>query len=188
MAGDYPMQKKSWFMIVSASLLLAVPIAYSQSGTGLPITPEDATKLSPTQTEINAKRFVTEMEGALKQITGLQEGARKEKDLLRLDCINEKLIEYNKLMEIIDPAKKNLALALKANNNNERIHEYTKISISHERAMQLAREAETCNGEALTYSGDTVVEVDIDGEIPDPTEPGFGDLPIDHPTDLSPIQ
>ena len=182
------MPKKSWIAIVSASLLLAVPIAYSQSGTGSPLTPEDATKLSSTQTEANAKRFLSEMEGALKQITALQEGARKEKDLVRLDCINEKIIEYRKLMEIVEPAGKGLTQAIKDNNNNERIHEYTKISISHERAMQLAREAETCNGEALTYSGDTVVEVSVDGDVPDPTEPGFGDLPIDHPTDLSPIQ
>jgi hypothetical protein len=182
------MPKKSWTVIVSASLLLAIPIAYSQSGTGSPLTPEDATKLSPTQTETNAKRFLSEMEGALKQITALQEGARKEKDLVRLDCINEKIVEYRKLIEIVEPAEKSLKQALNDNNNNERIHEYTKISISHERAMQLAREAETCNGESLTYSGDTIVEVDINGDIPDPTEPGFGDLPIDHPTDLSPIQ
>jgi hypothetical protein len=182
------MPKKSWLAVISASLLLVIPIAYSQSGTNLPLVPEDATKLSPTQTEANTIRFLSEMEGALTQITALQESARKEKDLVRLDCINEKIIEYRKLMEIVEPANKGLKQALKDNNNNERIHEYTKISISHERAMQLAREAETCNGEALTYSGDTIVEVDIDGEIPDPTEPGFGDLPIDLPTDLSPIQ
>lgn len=177
---------KTWLAAVGASLLLAIPIAYSQAGP--PAQPEDATKLSPAQASANAKRYITEMEASLKQVTGLQEAARKEKDLVRLDCINEKIIEFRKLMEIVEPASKGLEQAIKDNNSSERIHEYTKISISHERALQLTREAETCNGEALTYSGDTIVEVTIDGDIPDPTEPGFGDLPVDDPSDFSPIQ
>jgi hypothetical protein len=179
--------KKSWYAALIASVLVAAPIAYSQSG-GLPDSPIDATKLSPAETTAKAKQFVSEMSATLKQIEGLQEVARKEKDLVRLDCINEKLVEYRKLLEVTGPADKNLKEAIKDNDNSGRIYNYTTISIAHERAMELAREAETCDGEVLTYAGDTIVEVEIDGEIPDPTEPGFGDHPVDDPADFTPTQ
>jgi hypothetical protein len=183
-AGKLMPIQKSWFAALAASVLIAAPLAYSQSGNA----PVDATKLTPTETASRAKQFVSEMEATLKQIEGLQEVARKEKDLVRLDCINEKLVEYRKLLEVTAPADKNLKLAIKDNDNSGRIYNYTTISIAHERAMELSREAETCDGEVLTYAGDTVVEVEIDGEIPDPTEPGFGDHPIDVPTDFTPTQ
>jgi hypothetical protein len=130
----------------------------------------------------------SEMERALAQMEALQSQARKDKDLLRLSCINEKIVETRGLFPIVTAGLTALEQAVRDTDNSRGLHEYTKISLAHDRTVELSRQSETCAGETLTYSGDTIVDVTIEPGVPDPTEPGFGELPIDVPTDFSPLQ
>lgn len=182
-------QWKNSLLGVGAALLMA-PLAYSQTSPpqGPPPAIEDGSRLSGAEQIAKSKKRKDEILAAIKQMEGLQEAAKKEKDLVRLDCINVKISEARDLVEIVNPALPALEQAVNDNDGSKRLREYTKISLAHERTLQLARESETCAGEVLTYSGDTVTEVEIDGEVPDPTEPGFGELPVDRPTDFSPLQ
>lgn len=189
-----PTRKHLGLFLAGAFLLLAIPLAYSQSGVGGGETEEDATKLSGEEQLAKSKKRYEAMEQALKQIEGLQEVARREKAVLRLDCISQKLTEVRELFKIVRPGLENLEQAVKDGNASGRLHEYTKISIAHERTMELVRQAETCAGEEVTYAGDTIVECTTDDGTPcedigpDPTDPGFGEPSLDRPTDFSPMQ
>jgi hypothetical protein len=174
---------------VGVVLLMAAPIAYSQN---LPKGPspvvEDGSRLSGAEQITKSKKRKAAIDDYLKQMEILQEQAKKAKDLVRIDCINSKISETRDLLALVTPAMSILEQAVKDDDSSKRLREYTKISLSHDRTEQLLNEAKTCAGETVTYAGETITEVEIDGEIPDPTEPGLGELPVDRPTDFSPLQ
>jgi hypothetical protein len=177
------------FLLAGLGLVLAIPVAYSQTGDpGALPKGEDASKLSNPERLARGRTRFSEMEQALKQMEASQEQARQDKDLLRLSCINEKLTETRGLFTVVTAALTALEQAVKDADESRGLQQYTKVSLAHDRTVELSRQAETCAGETLTYSGDTIVDVTIEPGVPDPTEPGFGELPIDQPTDFSPLQ
>jgi hypothetical protein len=111
----------------------------------------------------------------------LQEVARKEKDVIKLNCVNDKLLQLKQLMNIADQARTNLEEAIARKDEEARYHEFGRITIASQQAQVLGSEAENCVGEDLTFLGPTQVIVD-EPELPDdPTVPVGPDFPIVEP-------
>ena len=133
--------------------------------------------LSPQEMRAEAERLIQEMQAVLTRVVETQQVAREQKDVIRLNCVNDKLLQVKQLLNIAESARSDLVEAVAANNEDERQHQYSQIVISHEKASLLRNEADACVGEELSFLGPTSVETDAPPVADDPTkEPPF-DLP-----------
>jgi flagellar hook-associated protein FlgK len=146
--------------------------------------------LSPQDMMTQARDYRARMEGILKQLQGLVEQARKSKDVIRLNCLLDKLAQLKANIAIADSGLQSLQDAIGQRDEGQSVHEYTRVTIVNQKAQVLGAEGQACVGEDLSYVGATKVEVEHPGIEGDPTgpwtvgepEPGF-----DRPPSASPF-
>jgi hypothetical protein len=117
-----------------------------------------------------------EAEKAREKIRKYLTAAQKKKDIIRINCVKEKLSRCNTVVSLARNSLKDLRRTkTKGDAQRARIL-YEKMSIYHEQAENIRREAEGCSGEELTYTGKTKVSVEVDDSVPkdDPSEPPGG--------------
>ena len=116
-----------------------------------------------------AAAALQEMEGAQTRLTSLQAAARQSRDIIKLNCVNDKLLQVKQLLNIADSARVSLAEAISSRNEGDRYHQYTVITVSSEKARALRDEAEACIGEELVFQGRATIDVDAPDIADDPT-------------------
>ena len=133
----------------------------------------DASKVSTPDKKANAERMITEERASLARATELLQDARSAKDIVQLNCVNEKLTQIKGLLRLSERASVSMYQAIAKSVQDVINHEYTKIAVAHQKTQVLRSEAEQCVGELSVYTGDTEVSVEIDDAIPttDPTLP-----------------
>jgi hypothetical protein len=129
-------------------------------------------EISVEEMRTQAAKYEQGMNEILRRMVQLQEVARKEKDVIKLNCVNDKLAQLKQLMAIADQAKTNLEEAIARNDEESRYHEFGRITIAQQQAGILGGDAENCVGEDLTFLGPTQVTVD---------EPALPDEPVAGP-------
>jgi hypothetical protein len=132
-------------------------------------------QVSPQEMLSTSRNYMTQMSSAQKRAEDLIEVARKKKDVVKLNCVNDKLTQMKAHNALATRAMENLQAAHARNDDGARRHEYTRMSILNQKVTVLKTEAENCVGEDASYVGATKVDVDVDPNIPqeDPTEPGI---------------
>lgn len=146
------------FVLLGASVAFAAPDA--------PPAPTVDTNLSPSAMLTQAKDYVSKMQDSLRTIVQLQELAKKQKDIIKLNCVNDKLLQVKGHLAVTDGAMSGLNEAVAKSDDDARSHEYTRVTILYQKVLVLSTEAGNCIGEDLSYVGSTVVTVDIDPAIP----------------------
>lgn len=129
---------------------------------------EDSGKLSNDEKKARAESMLTEMREALKKGTELLGEARAAKDIVQLNCVNEKLIPIKGLLKISEGASVRMYEGMAAGTPEaaESVnHEYTKLAVAHQKVLILRAEADQCVGESTVYAGDTEIKVDVDPTI-----------------------
>ena len=121
----------------------------------------DGEKTGKSQTHI------ARMKEILTKVLKHLEEARDEKDIVKLNCVNEKLTNIKGLLKISEDGDVKMQEALARRNSEESQHEFEKIAIARSKCEQLFAESEACVGELAVYAGDTQVEVVIEGEPPE---------------------
>ncbi|OGQ78405.1 MAG: hypothetical protein A2289_25025 [Deltaproteobacteria bacterium RIFOXYA12_FULL_58_15] len=114
-----------------------------------------------------AREHLDRMREALTRVLGHLEEAREERDVVKLNCVNEKLTAIKGLLKISEQADVAMQEALARRNSEVASHEFRKVSVAATKTEQLLAESEACVGELAVYSGTTEIEVEIDNE---PTE------------------
>lgn len=142
-------------------------------------------QISPREMTSKASEFITEMQGVLEHVVELQTAARKQKDVIKLNCVNDKLLQVKTLLKIAEAARTNLVEAIAQGNDAGRYHQYSQITIAHENVTVLRDEASACIGEELIFLGPTEVNVDAPTLPDDPTAEGDEDY-IEPPGYASP--
>lgn len=124
---------------------------------GLP----DAEKLERSAEALNR------MKSALKSVLTRVEEARNEKDVVKLNCVNEKLTQIKGLLKVAEQSDIALHEAI-ANKDAAAESEYAKIGIARTKVDGLKNDAEQCIGQ-LAYIVDekTTVEVQQPSGLPD---------------------
>ena len=123
--------------------------------------PSDRQKLD------HADENLDRMRQAVKQVTGRLEDARKEKDIVRLNCVNEKLAQIKGLLKVSEQAKVAAQEAM-ARRDDSASTEIQKIGVASDKADTLRSEAEQCIGQlAFAVDQRTVVEVEQPKDLPD---------------------
>ncbi len=157
--------------------------------------PTDVDISVPRKSKLNAEDMMTQsrdyrarVQEILLRIQSLQEQARKQKDIIRLNCLADKLVQAKVNLNIADQAMGSVQEAIGRKDEPGSVHEFTRITIVHQKAQVLGAEAEACVGEDLSFVGATKVEVTIDPNITptDTTTPKFDHQPLDRPQQASP--
>jgi hypothetical protein len=119
-----------------------------------------------------------------RHIQHLQQVARQEKDVIKLNCVNDKLVQAKPEMNIVDAKQQELESAGDA----ERMAVFETISQAADSLRRLREESDQCIGEPLTFSGGESSNSFTGPSAPDnPTGSGFGNHPIEPPAYASPF-
>lgn len=114
----------------------------------------------------------------------LQIKARKDKDVIKLNCINDKLLQIKALRNIIEGAKTDFDIAVSGNSADEQQYQFTRITMSADNIRALREEANACAGEIPDHIGET--SVDWTGPDIPPEDNPFG-VEVEPPGYASPF-
>jgi hypothetical protein len=149
-------------------------------------------KIPPAQKQENAAKYVAESKQLLANVNGVLKEAREKKDIIRINCVNEKLTRIKALARSAEMADLYLREALTKKDAKTASHSYRKITIALQKIRALKSEAEQCIGELAFAAGEKEkVDLKIDRDkVPDddPTVTEFPETAIVRPPAASPYQ
>jgi hypothetical protein len=145
---------------------LIATVAFAQAPASPPA--ENALPSDPEKVKRSAES-VAQMRSTLKDVLGKLEEARSTKDVVKLNCVNEKLTQVKGLLRISEASDVQLQEAVAKNESSVAEHEYTKINLASSRVEQLRAEAEQCIGQ-LAFRIDENMSVEV--EVPEYLPPG----------------
>ena len=167
------------FIVVIASL---VPLASSAQG-----SKSDISRLSNADKKTAVEKKIELIKGSLKFAKERLDKARKNKDIIQLNCVNDKLAGIKGFLKIAEQANKGLMDALNKRDQDLIDHEYRKVDIAANRVENWRLEVEGCVGELSQYTGNSELTVQVDPDIrsddPASTEfqPAFEPLNVSRP-------
>ncbi len=168
-----------------ASLMFAA-VAIAQEGAPAPeagtgpredetaqTTPRPSANVSDGEKVKRSQQSITRMRDILKEVLVKLEEARNSRDVVKLNCVNEKLTQVKGLLRISEQADVAMQEAIARKEAQAAEHEFTKVSISRSKIEQLRAETESCIGQlAFRTDENILVEVEEPEGLPDdPTRP-----------------
>ena len=153
-------------------LLLASAMAAAQTPAAKDSTNEAAENISPADKVRLSAEGLTKMRQSLKDVLAKLEEARNSRDVVKLNCVNEKLTQVKGLLRISEQADVTMQEVLAKKEDSSANHEFTKVSIAQGRVGQLRAEAEQCIGQLAFRTDENLsVDVDVPADLPkgDPT-------------------
>jgi len=114
---------------------------------------------SPVRPE-RAQDALRRMKEILGRALDLAREAREQQDVVKLNCVNEKLTSVKGLLRIAEQANIGMQEALARTDTDSAQHEFTKVMIALERAEHLRAETEGCVGAEAAYTGETDLKVE----------------------------
>jgi hypothetical protein len=137
--------------------------------------------ISTADMTTRADGYLAKMREVLRRVVQLQGIARKQKDVIKLNCVNDKLLQIKQLVNIGEANKTNLDEAIARGDESGRYDYYSNLTIANDQVMTLGAEAEQCIGEDLSFLGPTETTVEGGNEPDDPTlgeEPDFPEVEL----------
>lgn len=170
------------------------PIAPPSAGGAAPapgapvdISVKQRPMLTPEEMVNQSKDYFKAMNDVLKRVQTLQDQSKREKDIIRLNCVTDKLVQVRVNMNIAEQSMASLQEAMTRADEGQRTHEFTRLTIVNQKVLVLGAEAENCIGEDLSFVGATRIDVEVDPNIPtyDPTQPPAPGIDIERPGEAS---
>jgi hypothetical protein len=137
--------------------------------------------LSGQEMARRGREYRANMDRALAQLQTMVEQARKQKDVIRLNCVMDKLVQVKVNMNMADEAIQKLQQASVRMDEGAALHEYTRLTIVNQKVEVLQNEGQTCVGAELNYIGATRVEVEAPALPLGVTEPSLEPPPLERP-------
>ena len=143
-----------------------------------------ALAMSPSRRRAEADKWLQLMQLTQAHVREMVAEARREKDVVKLNCLNDKLAAIVALVEVAERAMQDLSQAMKRGAEDAALHELTKLSIAIEKMIHLRDEADRCIGRLMLYTGDAVVLIEEQegARLPEPADlpPLQGDKPAEY--------
>jgi hypothetical protein len=167
----------------------APPAAAPGPGGSVDLSVKQQPMLAPADMVNQSKEYFKAMGDVVKRIQILQDQAKREKDIIRLNCVTDKLVQARVNVNIGEQSMASLQESITRTDAGESTHEFTRLTIVNQKVTVLGAEAENCIGEDLSFVGATRVDVEVDPNIPqyDPTQPGSPFIDITRPPEASPL-
>jgi hypothetical protein len=149
---------------------------------------ERSTQLSDQEEIAKSSEHLGAMRKLLQEVLKKLEQARDSKDVVKLNCVNEKLTQIKGLIRIAEQADIALQESIAKRETSSAQHEYTKVDIANDKVRQLRAEAEECIGLSVFEVGQTEVKVEVPEGLPstDPTQVPVPDPVVIRPPPASP--
>jgi hypothetical protein len=172
------------------ALLAGLLVAVTVQAQTAPPAPK---ALPPAEMRLRLEQLRKDIDEDHKHVLHLQALARKEKDVIKLTCINDKLVQVKAQMNLFDNSS--LALEGAINNTDDTPRTiFADIEKAGADVKKLRGEADACAGELEMYKQESKSEVDRP-DLDDPTdgEPFndpevMGDPEIDDPGYATPYR
>lgn len=154
------------FLGVMASLGLANAQTQQRTGGDVEVRTERAVQLSGADQLREAASVIEAMNGQRRQVSDLLDRARQERDIIKVNCLNDKLTQLDVTLRSAREHQDLLQTAVSINNDGQRNHEFQLMTIFRQRAGGLEAEARECIGEDTgTFDRDTRQSVLVDPNI-----------------------
>ena len=162
-------------LAIAAALALSAragPPVVAQAEKPGPVAPAAQAPLTPREREERTTQLLARMTEQAGQVDQLVAQARSEKDIVKLNCVNEKVNEVHGLLRVSGQSAGELHEADARHEDDAADHAWAKVSIAGRKIQQLREDAEQCIGQLAFYNDDkTVVEIEVPAGLPsnDPT-------------------
>lgn len=158
---------------VTALLAVAGGYAVAQTGVEPEVEPTPASRtpvlegaagqegrdLTPEEKLATAQKRIERMRGQLGQTTELLQKVREgDGDIVRINCINEKLAAMKGFVKVSEQSYTGLRDATGQDDEVAQAHHFSLISISAQKVRDLGEEAQTCVGEVQVFADEGVVD------------------------------
>jgi hypothetical protein len=140
----------------------AAPDAAGQGTVGF----QRKTSLTPQEQVGESAKHIARMEQAAAGVRKMLEEARKQRDVVKTLCLNDKLSQVDVAIRSGRDRRSQLQAAVNRNDSELANHEFTILTVLRQRSEQLVAEANQCIGEEAAFVGDTRTQVTIDPSIP----------------------
>jgi len=97
--------------------------------------------LSPSETLAQSRDYYKKMQETQRRVLQLQSKAKKDKDMVKLNCVNDKLTQLKGHMTVTDQSMSSLSLDVAKGDDTARQHEFTRITILYQKVVTLGTEA-----------------------------------------------
>jgi hypothetical protein len=137
------------------------------------------TSLTPQEQLVESQKHLSRMDGAAAGVRKQLEEARRQRDVVKTLCLNDKLSQIDVAVRSARDRRTQLQAAVGRNDAELSNHEFTILTVLRQRTEQLVAEANQCIGEESAFVGDTKTSVQIDPQIPPdetpypPTDPSL---------------
>lgn len=185
-------------LILTAAFVLAAagaPVERAGAAAGGPGSPDQSDISVKQRSNLTAQEmtkqgndYIKSMNDTLRRITDLQAQSKRQKDIIRLNCVTDKLVQSKVNITIAEQAMVALQESIARSDEGGRTHEFTRLTIVNQKVQVLGAEAENCIGEDLSFVGATRVDVEIDPNLPtiDITSPAQPQVDSPRPPYASP--
>ena len=129
------------------------------------------TSLTPQEQLGESAKHVARMEQSAAGVRKMLEEARKQRDVVKTLCLNDKLSQIDVAIRSGRDRRTQLQAAVARNDAELSNHEFTILTVLRQRSEQLVAEANQCIGEEAAFVGDTRTNVTIDPSIPQDETP-----------------
>jgi hypothetical protein len=153
---------------------------------------EQKSTISGAEMLDQGREYRRQIETITMQVQVQSEQAKADKDVIRLNCLLDKLTQVKVNGNIMDQALQSLQDAASRHDESAQLHEYTRITIINQKAQVLRTEADACVGAETNYVGPTKVVVEspagLDATVDQPAPAAPPITIIDRPPVASPFQ
>ncbi len=168
----------------------AVPGAPASAPDQVDISVKQRSSLTPQDMVVQSQDYLKRMADVLQRVSALQETAKKQKDIIKLNCVTDKLVQTKANLNVAESAMTSLQESIARNDEGARTHDFTRLTIVNQKVTVLGTEAENCIGEDLSFVGSTKIDTEVDPTIPtgDPTQPPPPGSEVERPPEASPYK
>lgn len=156
-------------VVVSVGLSLGVAgaqTAPTQTGNAAEVRTQRVSSLSGPDQLREAATVIERITLARRQVSDLLDRARQERDIIKVNCLNDKLTQLDVTLRSTREHQDLLQTSVSINNDGQRNHEFQLMTIFRSRSEGLLAEARQCIGEDTgTFDRGTRVTTLIDPSI-----------------------
>ncbi len=156
------------FLGAMATIGLANAQNAPQGNGNAEVRTERVAQLSGADQLREAGAVIETMNGQRRQVSDLLDRARQERDIIKVNCLNDKLTQIDVTLRSAREHQDLLQTAVSINNDGQRNHEFQLMTIFRQRAQNLEAEARECIGEDTgTFDRDSRNTFIVDPNIAD---------------------
>lgn len=130
-----------------------------------------STQLSVEDMQVQLTSTAEKVKNEARHVMHLRELARKQKDVIKLTCVNDKLIQLKAQQNIFGAVQVQLQAAL-TDGQGDRVELFTQVTVGAENVRKLREEADACLGEGDLSPSESAVDVTSPDIPDDPTKSG----------------